>query len=212
MPARTSATSFSNARVDRIDAVLFTHPHADHTHGIDDLRSFSGSIRTGWCRSIRTILPRSGWRRRLAIVSGRRPAAVIRRSSAGRASRQGRAFPSTGRAASSTSCQSGRSNGDIDSLGFRIGDFVYSSDISAIPDESLPHLADMSLWMVDALRWRPHPSHFSVDDTLAWHERLRPRKTILTHMHGDLDYAALVARIPGDVEPAYDGMVVALAL
>jgi len=200
-----------DARVDRLDAVLFTHPHADHTHGIDDLRSF-------WLDTHRLVPVYSDdfTQERLEEAFGycfRTPAGGSYPPILGRTRIEGgEGFTIDGPGGKLDILPIRQIHGDIDSLGFRIGDFVYSSDISAIPDESLPHFANMQLWMVDALRWRPHPSHFSVDDTLAWHERLRPRRTILTHMHGDLDYTALAAYVPGDVEPAYDGMVIPFQL
>ncbi|MEA2997324.1 MAG: phosphoribosyl 1,2-cyclic phosphate phosphodiesterase, partial [Alphaproteobacteria bacterium] len=87
---------------------------------------------------------------------------------------------------------------------------AYSSDLVDLPDASIEALAGLDLWIVDALRYKPHPSHFSVDDALAWIERIKPRRAILTNMHADLDYAELKARLPAHVEPAYDGMTVTL--
>ncbi len=69
-----------------------------------------------------------------------------------------------------------------------------------------PYLADLDIWIVDALRYKPHPSHFSVEEALAWIERVRPKRAILTHMHMDLDYETLRRDLPEDIEPAYDGM------
>ena len=97
-------------------------------------------------------------------------------------------------------------HGDIQSLGFRFGDVAYSSDLHDLPAESVAALGGLELWIVDALRYHPHPSHFSVADALAWIERLKPRRAILTNMHTDLDYEVLRAELPADVEPAYDGM------
>ena len=93
-------------------------------------------------------------------------------------------------------------HGDIASLGFRIGDFAYSPDVSDLPDEALPHLEGLDVWIVDALRYRPHPSHFSLREALDWIERLRPKRAILTHMHVDLDYRTLLSELPAGVEPA----------
>ena len=72
-------------------------------------------------------------------------------------------------------------------------------------------LAGLDIWIVDALRYRPHPSHFSVEDALTWIERIKPRRAILTNLHSDLDYDALRARLPAHVEPAYDGLGVSVA-
>jgi len=97
-------------------------------------------------------------------------------------------------------------HGDIPSLGFRFDGLAYSSDLIGLPDASLPALADLDIWIVDALRYRPHPSHFSVDDALRWIERIDPVRAVLTNLHADLDYASLKASLPAQVEPAYDGM------
>ena len=93
-------------------------------------------------------------------------------------------------------------------LGFRVGGLAYSPDISDIPDSSLPLLQGLDVWIVDALRSMPHPSHFSVKQALEWIERLASKRAILTHMTTDLDYEALRRELPPHVEPAYDGMVI----
>ncbi len=105
-----------------------------------------------------------------------------------------------------------QAHGDIDSLGVRVGGLAYSGDFSDLPPEALQDLDDLDLWIVDALRYRPHPSHFNVDDALAWIERVKPRRAVLTHLHGDLDYATLSAKLPPGVEVAYDGMTLDVLL
>jgi phosphoribosyl 1,2-cyclic phosphate phosphodiesterase len=102
-------------------------------------------------------------------------------------------------------------HGDITSLGFRFGGFGYSCDLSSMPPESEAALAGLDVWVVDALRYAPHPSHFSVSDALAWIERLKPRRAILTNLHADLDFDELRGKLPPNVEPAYDGISVELA-
>ena len=94
------------------------------------------------------------------------------------------------------------------SLGFRFGNIAYSPDLSGIPDVSLPLLEGLDLWIVDALRPQPHPSHFSLKQALAWIERLGVKRAILTHMTFDLDYDALRRQLPPNVEPGYDGLTV----
>jgi phosphoribosyl 1,2-cyclic phosphate phosphodiesterase len=101
-------------------------------------------------------------------------------------------------------------HGDIESLGFRFGGLGYSCDLSGLPDESVSALAALEVWIVDALRYRQHPSHFSVDDALGWIERIKPARAILTNLHADLDYEELRARLPPHVEPAVDGLVIEL--
>jgi phosphoribosyl 1,2-cyclic phosphate phosphodiesterase len=200
-----------DARVDRVDAVLYTHPHADHTHGIDDLRAF-------WLdtRKLVPVYTDDATQERLDDAFGycfRTPAGGNYPPIVGRHRIEaGRPFPIDGPGGRLDMLPFRQIHGDIDSLGFRVGGFAYSSDISDVPVETLPLLRELDLWVVDALRFRPHPSHFSVEETIAWHERLRPRRTVLTHMHGDLDYRSLAAELPGDIEPAYDGMVIELRL
>jgi phosphoribosyl 1,2-cyclic phosphate phosphodiesterase len=99
-------------------------------------------------------------------------------------------------------------HGDGASLGFRFGNVDYSPDISGIPDSSVALLQGLDLWIVDALRPMPHPSHFSVKQALDWIERLGVKRAILTHMTVELDYEALRRQLPPHVEPGYDGMVV----
>jgi phosphoribosyl 1,2-cyclic phosphate phosphodiesterase len=97
-------------------------------------------------------------------------------------------------------------HGDIQALGFRFGDLAYSADLHDLPEASIEALAGIDTWIVDALRYTPHPSHFSVTDALSWIERIKPKRAILTNMHTDLDYEALRLSLPPNVEPAYDGM------
>jgi phosphoribosyl 1,2-cyclic phosphate phosphodiesterase len=99
-------------------------------------------------------------------------------------------------------------HGDIPTLGFRIGGLAYSPDISDMPAESVTPLQGLDIWIVDALRYTPHPSHFSLKQALEWIERLGPKRAILTHMTADLDYETLRRELPPHIEPAYDGMVI----
>ena len=101
-------------------------------------------------------------------------------------------------------------HGDIASLGFRVGGFAYSCDLSGLPAESAAALGGLDVWVLDALRYSPHPSHFSVADALGWIGRLKPRRAILTNLHADLDYDTLRRELPPHVEPAYDGLAVEL--
>jgi phosphoribosyl 1,2-cyclic phosphate phosphodiesterase len=102
-------------------------------------------------------------------------------------------------------------HGDIPSLGFRFGGLAYSCDLSGIPESSLDALDDLEVWILDALRYTPHPSHFSVDDALRWIEHIKPRRAVLTNLHADLDYDVLSGKLPSYVTPAFDGMTLTLA-
>jgi phosphoribosyl 1,2-cyclic phosphate phosphodiesterase len=97
-------------------------------------------------------------------------------------------------------------HGDIPSLGFRFGNVAYSADIKSLPADSLAAMAGLDLWIVDALRKAPHPSHFNLDEALEWIARVKPKRAILTNLHSDMDYASLRASLPPGVEPGYDGM------
>src|SRR5690606_34073222 len=101
-------------------------------------------------------------------------------------------------------------HGPTTALGFRFGGLAYSCDVSDIPEESLEFLQDLDVWILDALRYTPHPSHFTVEEALQWIDRVKPRRAILTNMHVDLDYETLRRELPDNVEPAFDGMRIEL--
>jgi len=102
-------------------------------------------------------------------------------------------------------------HGNIPALGYRIGESAaYTPDVSDIPPESWPFLENLDLWIIDALRYAGHPSHFSVNDALSWIERFKPRQAVITNMHADLDYEVLRQSLPPNVVPAYDGMRLAV--
>ncbi len=105
-----------------------------------------------------------------------------------------------------------QNHGEIQSVGYRFGDTAYSPDVLHLPEDAYDAMAGLSLWIVDALRDTPHPSHAHLERTLEWIERLKPRRAILTNLHNDLDYRALAARLPAGVEVAYDGMRIEVPL
>jgi len=198
-----------DAEVDWLDAVLYSHDHADHTHGIDDLRAL--------------FLRR---RRRVDVYLDERAGNVIRtRFDYCFKSPPGSDYPPivtehrltagapvtvAGEGGTITALPFLQQHGDIPSLGFRFGGLAYSCDVSDIPPESVAALADLDVWILDALRYRPHPSHFSLDEALSWVERLKPRRAILTNLHSDLDYEVLRGKLPVHVVPAFDGMTFAV--
>jgi len=194
-----------DAEVDWLDGVLYTHEHADHTHGIDDLRALFMRRR----RPIDVYLdeptaavirPRFRYCFETPPGSGYPPIVTERRMTAER--------PVTidGQGGPIVALPFAQDHGDIPSLGFRFGSLAYSADLNGLPAASIALLADLEVWIVDALRYRPHPSHFSLDDALRWIERLKPRRAILTNLHSDLDYKVLRGKLPAHVEPAFDGM------
>ena len=102
-------------------------------------------------------------------------------------------------------------HGRITALGFRINDLAYLPDVSGIPEETWPALAGLDVWILDALRRTPHPTHTHLAQSLAWIARAAPRRGVLTNMHNDLDYATLAAELPAGVVPAYDGLALEIA-
>jgi phosphoribosyl 1,2-cyclic phosphate phosphodiesterase len=194
-----------DAGVTRLDAILLTHEHADHTHGIDDVRPL-------------VIMAR----RRIDLYMDAVTSAIIRdRFRYIFETPRNSLYPpllDEKRLTSGTACKIGGAggaieflpfrlaHGDIDALGFRFGNIAYSPDLNAIPAESLGFLEGLDIWIVDALRYTPHPSHFSLAETLDWIAKLKPKRAILTNLHTDLDFAVLRRELPPNVEPAFDGM------
>jgi len=194
-----------DADVDWLDAVLFTHEHADHTHGIDDLRGLVLHRRRRIDAYLdeptsRVIASRFGYCFASPPGSSYPPILNEHRLS------PGVAVTIEGEGGPISVLPFLQDHGDIASLGFRFGGLAYSTDLVGLPDASVAALAGLDIWIVDALRYLPHPSHFSLDQTLAWIERIKPKHAILTNMHSDLDYAELKSKLPPCVEPAYDGM------
>jgi phosphoribosyl 1,2-cyclic phosphate phosphodiesterase len=198
------------ADVDWLDGVLFTHEHADHTHGIDDLRGLFLRHR----RRIDAYVDEQTYRVlhfRFGYCFVTPPGSNYPPILNEHRIKPGTPVIIPGPGGPITALPFLQDHGDIASLGFRIGGVAYSSDLRDLPGESVAALAGLDLWIVDALRYKPHPSHFSVDETLAWIERLAPKRAILTNMHIDLDYEELRRRLPRHVEPAYDGLRIELA-
>jgi phosphoribosyl 1,2-cyclic phosphate phosphodiesterase len=194
-----------DAQVDWLDAVLMTHEHADHSHGIDDLRPLVVHKRHRIDvfmndATARELRPRFNYCFEKPPGSEYPPILNQHRLAAGTA------VTIAGQGGNITALPILQTHGEIPSLGFRFGGLGYSCDLNGMPAESAAALAGLEIWVVDALRYTPHPSHFSLSDALAWIERLRPTRVILTNLHCDLDYDALKAQLPPGVEPAYDGM------
>jgi phosphoribosyl 1,2-cyclic phosphate phosphodiesterase len=199
-----------DAEVDWLDGVLYTHEHADHTHGIDDLRALFIKRRQRLDvylddRTAQMMQTRFGYCFASPPGSEYPPIVTAHRLTAGSP------ISIDGEGGPITAMPYRQEHGDIASFGFRFGGLAYSCDLSGIPPESMPALANLDVWIVDALRYRPHPSHFSLDDALKWIERLKPRRAILTNLHTDLDYEVLRGKLPVHVVPAFDGMTFAAA-
>ena len=191
--------------VQNVDAVFYTHEHADHTHGIDDLRGFALTAR----KKIDVYFSaRAGRRIRAAFsycfeappAGGYPPILDPHEIEAG--------APVTisGPGGSISILPVLHSHGSITTFGFKIGSFLYSCDVSGFPTSSLEQMGDLDVWVLDALRHTPHPSHLSLSEALDWVKRLQPKKAILTNLHLDMDYRQTLEQTPDNVVPAYDGM------
>lgn len=192
------------AGVKRLDAVLYTHDHADQTHGIDDLRGFflTSRRRTPCYMDAYT---QERLTSRFSYVfegEGGYPAVCEARA----LPPLGQGFQIDGPSGPLPVQTFDQDHGDIQSVGYRIGPVAYSSDVGGLSDAAFETLAGVQVWIVDALRYAPHPSHASVELALAWIARVRPERAILTNLLVDLDYQTLAASLPPGVEAAYDGL------
>lgn len=190
--------------VRRLDGLLLTHDHADQCHGIDDIRAFAlaqrakigcwmdGATRASLMRRFGYIFEGEGFYPAIADIHDLPP--------------HGRPWRIEGPSGPIAIRSFDQDHGGVRSLGYRFGSMAYSSDVVDLPESSFAALAGLEVWIVDALRYAPHPTHAHVAKTLEWIERLKPRRAILTNLHIDLDYADLAAGLPAGVEPAYDGL------
>ena len=189
----------------RLDGVVYTHSHADHVHGIDDLRMIVFNMRE----------------RVPVYADGDTQNALLSRFGYAFIQPEGSPYPPildlrqidgpltiSGPGGDITLRPFEVNHGSIEALGFRIGDLAYLPDVAKIPDSALDELRDLDCWIIDALRRTPHPTHLCLDEALEWIERMAPKRAVLTNMHIDLDYAQVAAETPDHVDPAYDGMVI----
>ena len=194
-----------DAEVGRIDAVIYTHSHADHVHGIDDLRMIVFNMRArlpvyadDFTRA--DLMKRFGYAFKAPEGSPYPPILDLHEFDG----------PLTveGPGGSIDIVPFDVEHGSIMSKGIRSGDVAYLPDVSEIPESSWPALEGLDTWIVDALRLTPHPSHAHLEKTLAWIERAAPKKAVITNMHVDLDYAETDATTPAHVTPAHDGLTI----
>lgn len=199
-----------DAGVERLDAVFYTHDHADHTHGIDDLRVLALTNRARvdvWFPRAMQAKMTAAFGYCFATPPGSNYPPILNAHNV----EAGDTVTIAGPGGDIAVAAFAQHHGDIESLGYRIGSMAYSCDLNGLPDASLGALADLDTWIVDALRPTPHPSHFSLADSLEWIARIAPRRAILTDMTVDMDYQTVLETTPDNVEPAYDGMAIAVA-
>ncbi|MHA6324334.1 MBL fold metallo-hydrolase [Roseivivax sp. CAU 1753] len=198
------------AGIGTLDAVVYTHSHADHVHGIDDLRMIVFNMRArlpvyadGATQD--SLYSRFGYAFTQPADSPYPPILDMHTI-------YDRPFTIQGAGGDVTLTPFEVNHGSIDALGFRVADLAYLPDVAAIPAASWPVLQDLDCWVLDALRRKPHPTHAHLDRALEWIERVGPRRAVLTNMHIDLDYDTVDAETPDHVTPAFDGMVIRYAL
>ena len=189
-----------DAGVPRIDAVLWTHEHADQVHGIDELRPYvfrQGQIEAWTNERTLEVL-----RRRFNYCFETQDNGFYNPIY------QANVIQGPFKAAGIDVVPFEQDHGTIPSLGFRFGGIAYANDVVALPDEAFAIMAGVEVLIVDAMRYRPHPTHAHLDLALEWIDRIAPRQAYLTNLHVDMDYAELGRVIPGSVAPCYDGLVI----
>ena len=187
--------------------MILTHAHADHLHGIDDLRSINRLMR----RRSRSLPTQRPWPR---------SATVSAMCSTGCRSRAGYYKPMLEpheiggpfEIAGDPVIPFAQDHGFSTTLGLRIGGLAYSTDVIELDEAAFAAIDGIELWIVDCLRREPHPTHSHLAKTLSWIARVRPRRAVLTHMDQSLDYRELSAELPAGVEPGYDGLVIELPI
>ena len=195
-------TAFAGAR--RLDGVLLTHDHADQVHGIDDVRAFFIRQRAKIPCHMDAATDASMMRRFGYIFEGEGGYPAICERWPIRT--LGAHWTVDGPSGPIPVVSFDQDHGGVRSVGYRFGGVAYSSDVVGVDETAFLALADLDVWIVDALRYRPHPTHAHLALALEWIERLKPRRAILTNLHIDLDYERLKAELPEGVEPAYDGL------
>jgi len=193
------------AKVPSLDTVWFTHDHADHTHGIDDLRPFFLLQKTRLplhadAPTVRTLESRFGY---CFINANGYPAIAELNEIA-----PYKNVAASGAGGNISALPIPVQHGNIEALCFRFGNVAYMPDVNAVPPRAMEALAGLDVLIIDALRYTRHPSHFSLAETLAVIAELKPQRAIITNMHIDLDYATLQRELPNGTVPAHDGLTI----
>lgn len=192
-----------DAEVGAIDGLLFTHAHADHIHGIDDLRAINNIIDAPIDAYAHVkVFARIRNRFEYAFLGGNRGHGYFRPEL--RPHEIEGPFVVGGQEIVPFQ----QAHGGAVTWGFRFGKFAYSTDTDGLDEAAFDTLDGVEVWVVDALRDRPHPTHAHLERTLGWIERLQPRRAFLTHMAHDVDYETWAQQLPDHVRPAYDGLTI----
>jgi len=192
--------------IGRVDAIVYTHFHADHTHGIDEVRALNYAQKA-WVDAYmdeQTFL-------RLNKSFGYVFEPLKKEGNFYKPCLKPHLIDGPFTVGDLTVIPYEQDHGYSTSLGFRVGDFAYSTDVLNLSEEAFDRLAGIDTWIVDCLRDEPHPTHAHFDRVMGWVERLRPRRTVLTHMNQLVDYGAWAAKCPEGVEPGIDGLVLTVA-
>jgi phosphoribosyl 1,2-cyclic phosphate phosphodiesterase len=193
--------------IGELDAILYTHAHADHVHGLDDLRMIVINMRKRlpvWADAATKadLISRFGYAFETPKGSNYPPILEINDIDG--------PFKIEGAGGPLSFVPLEVNHGNIDALGFRVDDIAYLPDVFEIPEQTWAKLMNLKLWVVDALRYEPHPSHSHLERTLKWIERAKPERSIITNMHVDLDFETLYHELPINVEPAFDMLSITL--
>ncbi|MFK7791354.1 MAG: MBL fold metallo-hydrolase [Devosiaceae bacterium] len=199
-----------DANVSKLDGVIYTHEHADHLHGIDDMRPFALVQRARIPvhmddRTFNRAMTAFGYVFETPPGSSYPP--ILDRRTIDHTA----PVIVEGEGGTIELMPILVNHGDIDALGFKIGKTLYLPDVKAIPKSSRDHFNDLDCLIIDALRHKSHPSHFNLDDALAFQAEVKPGRTFLTNLHIDLDYETLMRETPESVEPAYDGLQITIS-
>jgi phosphoribosyl 1,2-cyclic phosphate phosphodiesterase len=191
------------SNLSRVDAVLLTHAHADHISGLDDLRVFNFRQRGfipvyGTPETIEQIQIRFNYIFQDTQIGGGKPLIELLPIDA--------PFEAAGFSVTPIPMM----HGEMEVLGFRVGNAAYCTDVSRIPDASMALLNGLDVLVIDALRRSEHPTHFSLDQALDIIQKVKPKKAYLTHLTHGYMHAELLEELPKPVEPAYDGLVIEL--